>query len=123
MEKQTNIEIQADSAEINLDKEENSCPVTKALQILKGKYKLQIIEIIADQDTGRFGELRRKLDNVAQATLSAQLRELERDGILSREIFAETPPRVEYSLTHAGHSMLHVISELKKWNNDYCSKR
>lgn len=120
MKKQTNGEHQLHTnLEID-DQEKNICPVTNTLRILSGKYKLPIVELVKNNDAGRFGELRRKLDNVAQATLTMQLRELERDGIISRTAFAESPPRVQYSLTQLGHSLLPVIEVLKVWNNQYC---
>ncbi|MFW0717469.1 winged helix-turn-helix transcriptional regulator [Pedobacter sp. N23S346] len=108
----TNLEID--------EQEKNNCPVTNTLRILSGKYKLPIVELVKNNEVGRFGELRRKLDNVAQATLTMQLRELERDGIICRTAFAESPPRVEYSLTQLGLSILPVIEVLKVWNNQYC---
>jgi len=120
MKKQTNDDHQLlTNFEID-EQEKNNCPVTNTLRILSGKYKLPIVELVRNNEAGRFGELRRKLDNVAQATLTMQLRELERDGIISRTAFAESPPRVEYSLTQLGQSLLPVIEVLKVWNNQYC---
>ena len=120
MKKQTNDDHQLlTNFEID-EQEKNNCPVTNTLRILSGKYKLPIVELVRNNEAGRFGELRRKLDNVAQATLTMQLRELQRDGIISRTAFAESPPRVEYSLTQLGQSLLPVIEVLKVWNNQYC---
>lgn len=120
MIKQTNGEHQLlTNSEID-EQEKNNCPVTNTLRILSGKYKLPIVELVSNNEVERFGELRRKLDNVAQATLTMQLRELERDGIICRTSFAESPPRVEYSLTQLGQSLLPVIEVLKLWNNQYC---
>ncbi|TCO31113.1 HxlR family transcriptional regulator [Pedobacter psychrotolerans] len=120
MKKQTNGEYQVNS-NLEIDgQDKNNCPVTNTLRILRGKYKLPILELVKNNEVGRFGELRRKLDNVAQATLTMQLRELERDGIISRTAFAESPPRVEYALTQLGFSLLPVIEVLKAWNNQYC---
>jgi len=120
MKEQTNGEHQLHT-NLEIDgQEKNNCPVTNTLRILSGKYKLPIVELVKNNDAGRFGQLRRKLDNVAQATLTMQLRELERDGIISRTSFAESPPRVEYALTQLGHSLLPVIEVLKVWNTQYC---
>ena len=123
MEKTTIDDNQHDTIENNILPGKNSCPVTNALKILSGKYKLPIIEAITENCARRFGELRRELDNVAQATLTTQLRELERGGIIERYAYAESPPRVEYKLSLLGQSLLPVIEVLKTWNDQYCRQR
>ncbi|MDO7745007.1 MAG: helix-turn-helix transcriptional regulator [Pedobacter sp.] len=123
MENTTIDDNQPDTIENNILPGKNSCPVTNTLKILSGKYKLPIIEAITENCARRFGELRRELDNVAQATLTTQLRELERDGIIERYAYAESPPRVEYKLSLLGQSLLPVIEVLKTWNDQYCRQR
>ncbi|WP_442591710.1 winged helix-turn-helix transcriptional regulator [Pedobacter sp. AW31-3R] len=120
MEYETNTVNQNVEKTIN---EQNNCPVTNVLNLLKGKYKLPIIEFLRTGEMERFGALRRKLDNVAQATLTIQLRELERDGILKRMAYAESPPRVEYALSELGESLLPLIDVLGAWNEHYCLGR
>ncbi|ULT29107.1 helix-turn-helix transcriptional regulator [Sphingobacterium sp. E70] len=71
----------------------------------------------------RFGELRREMDDMAQTTLTVQLRELERDGILCRQIYAESPPRVEYKLSDLGKTLLPIIERLDEWWLSYKSER
>ena len=66
----------------------------------------------------RFGVLQRNIEGISKQMLSKQLRELEQDGILSREIFAEIPPRVEYDLTEVGKSLLPVIGAMKAWGTE-----
>ena len=70
--------------------------------------------------TKRFNELRRLIPDVTQRMLTAQLRELENDGIVSRKVFAEIPPKVEYSLTQLGKTLTPVLISLKQWGENYC---
>ncbi len=69
--------------------------------------------------TKRFGELRRSVGNVSQKVLTAQLRDMEQKGLISRAVFAEVPPRVEYSLTELGKSLAPVLDALRIWGEDY----
>lgn len=94
------------------------CAVEATLQFIDGKWKGVILyHLLAG--TLRFGELRRKLPNVTQRMLTNQLRELEADGFLHREIFAEVPPRVEYSLNARGRTLEPVILALKAWGDSH----
>ena len=79
------------------------------------EWKVLLIKAIAKQCPKRFGELRREMEDLAQTTLTVQLRELERDGILCRQIYAESPPRVEYKLSELGKTLLPVIERLDEW--------
>ncbi|MNR19676.1 putative HTH-type transcriptional regulator YybR [compost metagenome] len=80
-----------------------------------------LVKAIAAQCPKRFGELRREMENVTQGTLTLQLKELERDKIISREAFAESPPRVEYKLTEIGKTLIPVIDVLEEWWGNYGS--
>lgn len=102
---------------------EDHCPMTNALKIIGGKWKLLLLNKIREGCPMRFGVLRKKMQNITQATLTAQLRELERDGIILRESFAESPPRVEYRLTDLGKSLIPVMDALCDWGNLYCKLR
>jgi DNA-binding HxlR family transcriptional regulator len=82
------------------------CPVETAVDVLRGKWKILILWYLQDGHY-RFNELQRILPGVTQKVLSQQLRELERDGIISRRIYAEVPPRVEYYLTEHGEIYIH----------------
>lgn len=91
-----------------------NCPVEAALDVIGGKWK-SIILFRLMEGTRRFNELRRLLPSVTQRTLTNQLRELERDGLVHRTVFAEIPPRVEYRLTPLGESLEPVLRELRSW--------
>jgi DNA-binding HxlR family transcriptional regulator len=90
-----------------------------ALDIMGGKWKLMLLNKIREECPMRFGVLRRKLPHITQATLTAQLKQLERDGILLREAFAESPPRVEYKLTEIGKSLIPIMDSLCAWGENY----
>ena len=93
------------------------CKTMSALQkILGGKWKLEILYYIAFHDIRRFGALRRQLGEITESSLTKQLRELEQDGFLHREIYREVPPRVEYSLTEFGQSFIPVLQNMLDWS-------
>lgn len=91
-------------------------------KVIGGKWKIPLIIAMGSVCPRRFGELRREMENLAQTTLSTQLRELERDGIVARKVFPESPPRVEYELTPLGQSLKPVIDTLEDWWKMYTEK-
>ena len=91
-------------------------------KVIGGKWKIPLITAIGTVCPRRFGELRREMENLAQTTLTTQLRELERDGIVVRKVFAESPPRVEYELTELGQSLKPVIDTLEDWWQMYIER-
>lgn len=93
---------------------EQSCPVTRAVHVIGGKWKLFIVYHLM-HGTCRFGELRRRIPGITQQMLTAQLRELEADGIIQRKVYAEVPPKVEYSLTSVGQGLRTVTRHLAEW--------
>lgn len=94
------------------------CPVQKTISIIQAKWALFILyNLLAGKK--RFGQLRKLLDGVSPKTLSLRLKELEEAGILKRTIFAEVPPRVEYSLTEKGASLGKVIGVVSKWGEKW----
>lgn len=93
---------------------EDSCSVTRAVRVIGGKWKLFIIYHLMD-GTRRFGELQRLLSGITQQMLTAQLRELEVDGLVHRKVYAQVPPKVEYSLTPVGKALEAVTRELATW--------
>src|SRR5579883_2862150 len=97
------------------------CPVEVALSIVGGKWKLQIVYCLLD-GTKRFGELRRLIPVTTQQMLTLQLRELEQAGIISRQVYAQVPPRVEYSLTALGRSLAPLVSQIYAWGEWYCEQ-
>ncbi len=90
------------------------CPVEVTVDVTGGKWKPMIIYRLLDGPY-RFGELRRLVGDPSQRSLTMQLRELEADGIVSREVFAEVPPRVEYSLTEFGKTLAPVLIAMRDW--------
>lgn len=97
------------------------CPAQEAWDVVSGKWKPCIIHVLS-QSTMRFNELRRNVPGITQRMLTRQLRELERDGIVSRHHYAEVPARVEYELTKLGLSILPAFVGLTGWWNANRSK-
>ena len=96
---------------------ERCATVSTIQKVLGGKWKLEIIYYISIK-TMRFGELQRQIGDVTQSTLTKQLRELEADGFISRYIYQEIPPKVEYSLTDLGKSFVPVIEYMRRWGEE-----
>lgn len=94
------------------------CPVEITLDVIGGKWKSVILYHLID-GTKRFGELKRLYPKISQRILTLQLRELERDQIIKRVVYPEVPPKVEYSLTEFGRSLVPLIKELKSWGKKY----
>lgn len=103
------------SKSINL---KSDCPMDLAINVLSGKWKLALLWHLS-KGAIRFNELQRTLANITQKTLTMQLRELERDGIIYRKVYPESPPRVEYGLTNIGKSMQPILSAMCEWGKDY----
>ncbi|MBY0087740.1 helix-turn-helix transcriptional regulator [Brevibacillus sp. M2.1A] len=95
-----------------------ACPVETTLDVIGGKWKGIILYQLLN-GTKRFNEFRRLNPGITQFMLTLQLRELERDGIIHREIYKEVPPRVEYSLTDFGRTLEPVIMSMKVWGESY----
>lgn len=91
-------------------------PMSMLQSVLNGKWKILILWYIAFYKVQRFGELIRRLDGITQSTLTKQLRELEEDGFLHREIYKEIPPKVEYTLTELGESFIPVLNAMMSWS-------
>lgn len=106
--------------ELNFKGKKFNNPVELSLDIIGGKWKISIIWILKD-DPKRYGELKRSLPIVTHKMLTQQLRELEADEIITRKVFPEVPPKVEYSLTLLGKSVLPVIDMLHEWGEEYLS--
>jgi len=92
------------------------CSVEAAISLIDGKWKCVILFHLLD-GTARFNELRRKVPTATQRTLTNQLRELEMDGLIERTVYAQVPPKVEYSLSELGKSMTPVLMSLKQWGD------
>ncbi|NKN35193.1 helix-turn-helix transcriptional regulator [Agrobacterium sp. a22-2] len=90
----------------------------RAFALLSGKWKLEIMWLL-NQRVYRFGELRKAIPGITQHMLTAQLRELEADGLVSRTVFAEVPPRVEYEITQKARGLGPTMEALTAWWNEY----
>ncbi len=99
---------------------DEQCPVEVGLNILSGKWKLKILWHLS-KGTIRFNELQRVLDNITTKTLTQQLRELEEQGIITRKVFPEVPPKVEYSLSELGATLKPILAQLCDWGKAYHS--
>ena len=99
---------------LDLNDKSQMCPVTFCLSIIGGKWKPVILYCIAN-NVNRFGALQRAIPTITKQMLTKQLRELEADGIITRKIFAEVPPRVEYGISERGQTLLPVIKAMKDW--------
>ena len=93
------------------------CPAERATYFFGGKWKIRIIFLLFNKKKVRFGELKRTLSKVTQQMLSKQLKELEQDGLVNREVKSVMPPKVEYSLTTFGLSLIPILKSLSIWNN------
>lgn len=90
------------------------CPMVRAINVIGGRWKPIILHILSEE-TQRFGELRKKIPPVTQKMLTQQLRELEADGLIKRQVYAVVPPKVEYSLTAKGKDLTPILNELYDW--------
>lgn len=90
------------------------CPVSATLKVIGGKWKPLILYFIS-VDVNRFGQLQRMIPGCSKRMMTTQLRELEKDGIINRKVFAQVPPKVIYSLTERGESLRPIFKELSKW--------
>lgn len=96
----------------------NGCPVTATLGVIGGKWKPIILWLLNGQ-TRRFSEIKRNLPAITQKMLTQQLRELEQDGIIHREIYAQVPPKVEYSLTPKGRTLGPILEQMAQWGTTH----
>ena len=94
------------------------CPVATTVSLIGSKWKLLIIRNLLNRPW-RFNELHRSLEGISQKVLTDSLRSMEADGIITRTVFPEVPPRVEYSLSELGESLRPIINDMAKWGNDY----
>ena len=99
-------------------KELPKCPVETTLKLIGDKWKALIIRDLLS-GTKRFGELKKSVEGISQKVLTTNLRALESDGIVERRVFAEIPPRVEYTLTDVGYSLMPVLNAMASWGTDY----
>ena len=97
-------------------KELINCPAERAIYFLGGKWKIRILFTLFQNKTARFNELKKVLKTITQQMLSKQLKELETDGIVNRKVHQVVPPKVEYSLTEFGLSVIPILKSFSDWN-------
>lgn len=98
-----------------------ACPVETTLMLIGDKWKVLILRDLMD-GTKRFGELKKSIGTVSQKVLTSQLRDMEEKGLLTRKVYAEVPPRVEYTLTDTGYSLKPILDAMVVWGTDYKAK-
>lgn len=103
---------------MNPTKKIPDCPVEMTLQLIGDKWKVLIIRDLMT-GTKRFGELMRSVNGITQKVLTGHLRAMEQDGLLTRKIYPEVPPRVEYTLTETGYSLKPILESMFQWGTDY----
>lgn len=101
-----------------MNKELPACPVETTITLLSDKWKVLIIRDLIG-GTKRFGELKKSIGNISQKVLTANLRSMEADGLLSRKVYPEVPPKVEYTLTKTGMSLKPVLDAMCAWGLKY----
>lgn len=90
-------------------------PFGYTLSVVGGKWKMLILYLLSENQPVRFNEMKRRLGTITYKTLSSQLKDLEADGMVRREEYPQIPPKVEYSLTHKGETLLPVLEQLCEW--------
>ena len=101
-----------------MDNNSNLCPVTATQNILMGKWKLSILWIL-HKKTRRFNELQKLIPSISRGVLTQQLRELEKDNLINREVYRQVPPKVEYSLTKIGISFIPIMTQIMECGVGY----
>ena len=95
-----------------------ACPVETTLTLISDKWKVLILRDLLP-GTKRFGELKKSIGHVSQKVLTAQLRQMEQSGLVNRKVYAEVPPKVEYSLTDVGYSLKPILDATWTWGEEY----
>ncbi|MBC5736391.1 MULTISPECIES: winged helix-turn-helix transcriptional regulator [Oscillospiraceae] len=102
-------------------KELPACPVETTLMLISDRWKVLILRDLME-GTRRFGELKKSIGSISQKVLTANLRDMEADGLLTRKVYPEVPPRVEYTLTETGYSLRSVLDAMTQWGTEYQQK-
>ena len=95
-----------------------ACPVEMTLQLIENKWKILILRDLLT-GTKRFGELKKSVTGITQKVITSNLRDMESSGLLTREVFPEVPPRVEYTLTDTGYSLDPILDSMYSWGENY----
>lgn len=101
-----------------MEKKLPACPVEVVLSLIGNKWKVLILRDLME-GTKRFGELKAAVGGISQKVLTSNLRDMEENGLVHRRVYAEVPPRVEYSLTQTGESLKPILDAMKEWGDEY----
>lgn len=104
-----------------MEKKLPECPVETTLMLISDRWKVLIIRDLLN-GTKRFGEIKKSVGNVSQKVLTANLRSMEESGLLTRKVYPEVPPRVEYTLTQTGYSLKPILDAMVEWGTEYKQK-
>lgn len=104
-----------------MEREIPKCPVEMTLQLIGDKWKILIMRDLLT-GTKRFGELKKSLGNITQKVLTSNLRAMEESGLLIRKVYAQVPPKVEYTLTETGYSLKPILDSMYAWGDEYKKK-
>ena len=99
-----------------------ACPVEVTLMLISDRWKVLILRDLLS-GTKRFGELKKSIGSISQKVLTSNLRSMEEDGLLTRKVYAEVPPRVEYTLTELGKSLRPILCAMQQWGLEYQDKQ
>lgn len=105
-----------------MNKELPACPVEITMGLIGDKWKVLIVRDLLT-GTKRFGELKKSVTGITQKVLTSNLRQMEASGLVRRKVYAEVPPRVEYSLTETGFSLKPILDSMVQWGNEYREKQ
>lgn len=97
----------------------SECQVDKALEAIVGKWKHKILFHMIKEEKIRFNELKRSIPGITQKMLTSQLRELEEQDLINRKVYAQIPPKVEYSLSEHGKSLIPLLKMMSAWGNEH----
>lgn len=105
---------------ITYNNKQYNCPLEMTLDLIDGKWKVLIMWQLSEQ-VQRFNELRRLFPQMTQKMLTQQLRELEHNGLITRTVYPQVPPKVEYTLTKFGRSLIPLLRQLNDWGSEYAA--
>lgn len=114
--------MNVENCTLNMKDKEYTCTFEITIDLIGGKWKPIIVWHLGTKGTKRFSELKKLLPNITQKMLTQQLRELENDGLVERKVYPQVPPKVEYSLTDLGESLMPILKSMCDWGEVYYEK-
>ena len=100
-----------------------SCPLEYGLQVFGGRWKAKIIYALSENGVLRYSEIRKEVKDISDTLLTSNLKELIQDEIVERKQYSEIPPRVEYSLSKKGQSVVPILKSIMDWSKEYCNEK